>query len=451
MTRGLIGAIFALLVATPGTPLWAGTVLTFDVVSHTEAAKGAKQVKGQSLPADATYPLTVTLSGDTMQTDEPDERSIYDFKKARILRLDKHKNTYADVSLYTIVGFNVEEFLNRMMIGNALAAGEVKDNPMAPALTENLLALAYPDPAHATVIDHVTKDDETVYSWSGHRLMSVSEKTRELPPAVLSQYLRFLRYSTGGHPQILAAIEQGKGIPERLTVVRSNMAVETRTLTLRNIDERPDRPLSLDGYTRETPDGEPYTTLRRLSASPAVDLEAHAAVLRQARDAAITDGRVFDALLASLAAVLATGDQNESTAWAAAHRDQISVNTDAARLGRSLNPTDAASAKAGAEALAKMRQSAGPHGYVLSIFEANDRLALHQDDRAAGSFLATLAADPMITGAWIDLGSLYYRSYRTDAAWACWDAARALRPTHYMLQVVDDTERKLRTDHPEFF
>src|ERR1700747_1754178 len=110
--RSRTGAAFVLIAATISMPLWGGTVLTFDVVSHTEAAKGAKQVKGQALPADATYPLTVTLSGDTMQTDEPDGRSIYEFRKARILRLDKHKNAYEDVSLYTIVVFNGAGFGN---------------------------------------------------------------------------------------------------------------------------------------------------------------------------------------------------------------------------------------------------------------------------------------------------------------------------------------------------
>lgn len=66
-------------------------------------------------------------------------------------------------------------------------------------------------------------------------------------------------------------------------------------------------------------------------------------------------------------------------------------------------------------------------------------------------FLAALSADPTLTGAWVDLGGMYYSGLRADAAWACWDAARALRPTHYMLKVVDDRERKLRADHPEFF
>ena len=66
-------------------------------------------------------------------------------------------------------------------------------------------------------------------------------------------------------------------------------------------------------------------------------------------------------------------------------------------------------------------------------------------------FLAALAADPRITGAWVDLGNIYYNGFRADAAWACWDAARSLRPQHYLVKQVDDLERKLRADHSEFF
>jgi len=441
--------ILTVIVAALATPLWAGTVLTFDVVSHTEPAKGATQVKGLPMPADANYALTVALSGDSLQIDEPDKQTRYDFKKGRIDSLNKRKKSYDEVSLYIVVGFDVAEFANRMMLGRALAAGMIKDNPMAPALTENLMSMS--DPANATVIDHSTKGADTIYSWNGQPLMSVSQQTRELPAAVFTQYLRFLRYSTGGHPQILAAIERGHGIPERLTVVRTNMGIETRTLTLRSIDERPDSRFSLEGYTRETPDGEPFTTLKRLSASSAADLEAHAGVLRQERDAAVTGGRIFDAMLANFAAMLSTGDDSEATAWVAAHHDQINANADAQSLMRGLNPNDAASAKVAADTLEKMARSAGPHSYVLNIFEANTRLALHEGHKAIDLFLTALAADPTITGAWIDLGTVYYSNFRADAAWACWDAARALRPTHSMLKQVDDRERKLRTDHPEFF
>jgi hypothetical protein len=439
----------ALLIAALSAPLSASPLLTFDVVSHSMAAPGAQPAKGQALPQDASYPMTVALGGSTLQIDERDTRTRYDFGKSRIYWLNKPKRTYQEVSLYTVIGFDVEEFANRMMLGRSLAAAKIQGNLMAPALTEHLMSLG--DKASATVIDRANKDSDTIYSWSGQTLMIVSHKTREVSAAVLQQYLRFLRYSTGGHPQILAAIEKGGAVPERLTVVRSNMNIETRTLVLRSIDDdRPDA-FTLEGYTRESPQGEPYVTLKRLPASAAVDLEAHARALRQERDAAAAAGHLLDAMLANFAASLSDGDMGGAGGWIAAHRDELNANTEVQTLTRSLAPRDAASAAAAADALEQLRESAGPHGYVLNIFEANTRLGLRQGDRAISLFLSALAGDPTITGAWIDLGTAYYRGFRADAAWACWDAARSIRPSHPMLKAVDDRERELRTDHPEFF
>jgi hypothetical protein len=445
----VVQIILTLLLATAAAPLWASTALTFDVVSHTEPAKGATETKGPSLPSDSHYALTVTLAGDTLQIDKSDMLTRYDFKKARIQTLDKSRKAYEEVSLYTVIGFDVVEFANRMMLAKVLAAAKMKDNPMAPALTEHLMSLS--DPANATVIDRNAKGDEIAYSWNGQPLMTVSQRTREVSPAILNQYTRFLRYSTGGHPQILAAIGRGNGVPERLTVVRSNMGVETRTLTLQTIEERPDAPFSLEGYTRQMPDGEPYTILKRLSASPGADLEARVGVLRHEREAEAADGRLFDAMLANFAAMLSTGDQSEAATWVMAHHDQIDGNAEIQSLTRSLEPNDEASARTAVDTLEKLRQSAGSHAYVLNIFEGNIRFGLHESAKAVDLFVAALAADPTITSAWVDLGGFYYGEFRADAAWACWDAARSLRPTHFLLRQVDDREHKLRADHPEFF
>src|SRR5262249_40988196 len=126
----IVAACVAALVAAP---VWGATVLTFDVVSHTEPAKGAKEVKGPSLPADTHYTMSVTLAGDTLQLDQPDAQLRYDFKNFRIEALDKARKTYRENSLYTVVGFAVMEFANRMMLAKVLAAGKIKNNPMAPA------------------------------------------------------------------------------------------------------------------------------------------------------------------------------------------------------------------------------------------------------------------------------------------------------------------------------
>ena len=437
-----------LLLAFVATPLWASKVLTFDVTSHTEAAKGAKQTVGTS-PAEEHYTMTVTLAADTLQVDRPDQLTVYDFARRRMLRVDKPKHSYVEGSLYSRIGFDVAEFGNRMMLAKVLATLKQANNPMAPALTEHLMALS--DPVNATVIDTRTVGTDTVYSWAKQPLMTVSQKTRDVPAATLGQYLRFLRYEVGGHPKILSAIERGGGVPERLTIVRSNMSVETRTLTLQGIDERADAPFSPEGYTRAMPEREPFTTLKLLSSTPAADLNTRTTALRGERDAALAAGHVFDATLANFIIGLSTGEQDEGAAWLRSHIDQINAEQNMGRLMQSLEPHDEASARQAAETLAALKQVDNPHGYVLNIFEANVRASLKDEAQAEKLYFSALSVNPTITGAWIDLGNQYYRRFDAEAAWACWDAARALNPAHPFLKSIDTMEQKLRVDHPEFF
>ena len=441
------GTLLALL-AFSAMPLWASTVLTFDVTAHTEDSKGVKRPAGGK-PADEHYAMTVTLAPDALQIDRQDHQLIYDFVARQALQLDVSTHSYVEGSLYSRIGFLDAEFANRMMLGRVLAAGEVKDNPMAPALTEHLMSLS--DPANVTVIDSRTVGTDTVYSWAKQPLMTVSQEVRDVSAATMSQYLRFLRYEVGGHPTILASIAKGKGIPERLTIVRSNMGIETRTLTLQNLAEQSDVAFSLEGFTRTTPPGEPYATLKQLSSTPAADLQARVSALRAERDAAFAAGQVFDGVLANSAVGLSTGQQDEVIAWIKSHVDQINAEGNTGRLMASLEPRDEASAKQAAEWLARIAKSDNPHSYVLSIFEANVRTNLKDGDSPDKLFLRALAVNPTITGAWIDLAKYYYGSFDAEAAWACWDAARALNPTHPFLQDIDRLEKKLRTDHPEFF
>jgi hypothetical protein len=428
-------------------PLRAGTVLTFDVATHSTPPPGAKA--GQPTPKDRNFTQIVALSGDVLQIEEPDSITRYDFKRARIIRLDSEKKEYEERSLYVVLGFNVLEFDNRMKLGRILAAGKPKTNPMLPALTENLMSLQ--DPANATVIETSAKGGDTAFSADKQLLMKTSLKVQALPPDEVRQYLRFLRYAVGGHPKILEALGHGAGVPERLGIVRTNIDTETRTLTLRRVDERADaEEPSLEGYTRSAPPREPFTTLA-LSSMSAADVESHARTLRQERDAALSAGQLLDALLANMAAMLSSGDYAEATAWTAAHHEALNTSEEVKRLFASLQPTNEASAKQALQTLQELRASQVPHAYVLSIFEANTRLGFHQNAEAEQLFLSALRADASITGAWIDLGTVYLNTFEADAAWACWDAARALRPGHPMLKVVNERELKLRSEHPEFF
>jgi cytochrome c-type biogenesis protein CcmH/NrfG len=67
------------------------------------------------------------------------------------------------------------------------------------------------------------------------------------------------------------------------------------------------------------------------------------------------------------------------------------------------------------------------------------------------TFWLRLQKNPYLTGTWFDLGNVYYATFRTGEAWACWDTARALNPKHPLRQRVDALEQRLLTEWPQLF
>jgi hypothetical protein len=191
-TRWLVSlALYSL----SASPLVASPVLRFTVTSHKEPAAGA-QASGQPvLPSDKTFPLLVTLGHQYLIVEAEGTRTIYDFERLRVLRIDLASAKYTDDSLYSDIGFRALEFQNRIMLGSALQAGKLVVNPIEPALVEQLFSLS--NPKGQTQIDRRDAAGDVEFFWGKQKLMSVSDKTQALPPGYQSEYWRFLRYYAG--------------------------------------------------------------------------------------------------------------------------------------------------------------------------------------------------------------------------------------------------------------
>jgi tetratricopeptide (TPR) repeat protein len=120
-------------------------------------------------------------------------------------------------------------------------------------------------------------------------------------------------------------------------------------------------------------------------------------------------------------------------------------------LFASMNPKDEESAKQALpdfEVLGK-KVDAGRH--VFWIFQANLLTSFDRAEEAKELFLKALEENPMIVGAWKDLGQIYHRQFDCGAAWLCWDTGRSVHSGHGLFDQIDDLEDKLRNDFPEFF
>jgi hypothetical protein len=442
------------LVAFVACALFSGSlaahpVLTFTVTSHKDPAKDMKSSGKAVQPSTETYPLVVTLGHQYLTVEDQGTRTIYDFARLRILRVNLASATFTDDSLYMDIGFRVMEFQNRIMLGSALQAGKVATNPMEPVLMEQLFSLS--NPKGQTSIDQRHIDGVTEFFWGQQKLVVVSNKTQELPPGYQSEYFRFLRYYAGGHPKVYAALESVKGVPDKVTFVLTNMGTETREITLNGIRGGADAPYSLDGFALRQPQQEPYITLNLLGSDAAAKLAERMDATVKERDAAISQDHVLEAVLSNMGLLIMSGDGASLSPWLSEHRETIQTNESAKSLSASIAPNYPGGPQKALQTLAELQSQSGSAGYMLDIFEGNILLSSREGPTGADHLLAAVKVNPYLLGAWKDLGGYYYRSYETDKAWACWDAARRINPRHSMLLPITELENRLRTTFPEFF
>ncbi len=402
-------------------------------------------------PETETTPLHLTLGEGYFSFQDDQRQQICDFSKRVIYDIHLKAGTYTERSLYSDVGFRVYELKNRMMIGEVLDIAEAAKSQKISygrVLVEHLFSLpAEGDPVALTPDQN---DTQTVYAWQGKPLAQISRDVVEVDPTHRDAFIRFLRYFSQGHPQILEHLNALTGIPSQLTVTQHNMGrIQSKSLTYRSHKVTPSQPYNLEGLEETQPKGD-LTQLLAQAPPAGPDAINHAAqqVLADA-DAAFTNGQHLDAMLAYLEYTLMTGQDMHD--WLEPKRDQLVADPHVVTLMSALKAKSKNGAKQTIQALSQLKETAQSHEHVLLIFEANTHTSLGHPGKSIPLFHQALLANPLIVGAWKDLGDLYRITYQMPDAWRCWDHARTILPTHRMLTDLNHFEDWLVANHPGFF
>ena len=418
-------------------------VLTLTEQTATQPPKGSKD-KASS----AEFPVRVTLGGKYIAVDSQGTRRIYDFEHRRLYDLNLQDKTWQDASLYSDFAAKALELQNRLRLNDILGAASVRSASLAPTFLEHLFSMSIDD--QETPIDVSRAKGATVFSWQGRALLSITDKTQPLPAEFQREYWQWLRYTVGGHPKIYVDLQKRSGVPDLVRIVRTDVGQQLITFLLKSVTSEPDAAYSLDGFTRADPARAPYPTLKKIASDARAGLTASVDAARKDRDSATGQGKMLDAALAHFAYALSSGDS--STEWLVQVRDRMATDADARAFAGALsakNPDQAAKAvKALTDLRAKITSS---YAYLFDVFTANHEGTLKHGTAAEKLFLSALSANPYLTGAWFDLGKLYYGTSRTREAWACWDAARAINPNHPFGKDIDTLELRMVADNPEFF
>ena len=419
--------------------------VTLQVTSsvHTESAKGVTNP-----PADTRQVMEVTLSDDYTAVKMPRVELIYDFKSRRYYVLDTASKAYVDYSLYSIAGFRTMELKNRENINAMLTKAKI-DTPLSRQVDrEQELSVTE---GEAVKIDESAGDGTLEFSSEGRKLASWSKAGAKVGAADAARFAQFLRYTQTGHPQLLARLASDGVIPAQLTFT-VNTGVGVRTVSISVAEVKTARPPAYDlkGYApRAAQTGELDIMLDRMASLTPERLAALRAAHPCDTAADYRDDQPLDTMLGRTECVLATGEP--MLPFTPAQLEKMREDPAVALMLASVSPKNKEEYEGAVKTLEQLRKQAPRKAYVLKLLEANNRLRLGQRKESLQLFGEVLEANPVLGGAYKDLGDLLVLTGDSARAWRSWDIGRAIAPKVPNFTAVNDFEAQLLKRHPEFF
>ena len=402
-----------------------------------------------NIPKDTAYDADVVLSKRYMTVSDTDHVTILDFEKRRRIFVEKKTGTYVDYSLYDSIGFRVLELNNRTAMNQMLINAKIDKQIAEREDNEHILSVQTHPPL-AISVDH--DGDETVFSIAGKSLFRQSLKGMPVTVEDSTAFAQFLRYNFGGHPFILDNVAKGKLIPSKVTFTFRGLVVNTVIITVMHAQTMDAAPYTLQPSVprmlTQSQDGLDEI-LDRAWNMPALRMDEEKQRLRKEIAAAFQEARSFDAFLGAIELSLTTGEQLPE--YSPNEKSQIQSDAAVQKLLLALKPGAKEQLQEAVKTLQELQHHTLSKQHILKIFEANDRKALGETLTAQRLFTEVLQNHPLLTGAYKDLGDALLMGYDTPRAWRCWDIGRRIVPQFGTLSSVDQFEKKLAADHPEYF
>jgi hypothetical protein len=386
----------------------------------------------------------------------------YDFDAKRVLGREKADLPWTGSSLFSVIGFQVAEYQNRVMLGGLLSSVGLKDQEMLRGMgdtfeLETLFGLRMPDERSKQVegltrMEGKGKRKSWMYTHGGAEVVFFEPSTHMVPAELRDVYTRWFVYCMHLHPEIRRQIVEVGMVPARLRTNWCNTGMKGRTeVVLKSAEVRKgnsEAPASVlavaDGAS-----GMLHEVLAASRDPKRWEQRATKESVAKAADEAIADGRALDGVLTLMEFYLQSGVN--VTTELARHRQAIGADARCKQFFAAMQQGDKAACERSVEALRVMDRQGLTKAHVLDIHLANALTSLGKTDDAEKLFFSVLQANPLIAGVWHDLGQLYHGGYEMPMAWLCWDNARRLYPEHPMLAGITNLERRLEQDFPEFF
>jgi hypothetical protein len=412
--------------------------------------RNTPNISASNTPGNSQKLVELTLAPQYIAMKSATEQTIFDFKTRKRIVMDLATKQYVNYSLYDAVGFRAYELKNRQMLGGALAAAQITATPMAGVDSEHILSVASPTP---TKFEESVDGGALVFSHTQRTLARWSKSGTAVSDSELERFTKFVRYTQGGHPQLLARLASGTVIPDQLVLTFTEVwGTRTHLISVKDVRRKEDDVYDLRGYTLRkngVSGGDVDAVLDRAANLSPQAIQAALVDHRAGMASALQNGQYLDALLGSLEWSLMTGQPLPP--FTTEQLAQIRTDASAQLLMRALGAKTRDEFVQAVPILVELRSKSLLKPHVLKIFEANNRLQLQQPAAARVLFVEALQANLLVAGAYKDLGDLLLMGYDMPRAWRCWDMGRQLAPDFVNFGPVNQYEKSLATQYPEYF
>jgi hypothetical protein len=374
---------------------------------------------------------------------------VYDFTTRRIRSYRLPDSSLSnDRSMFGDLSFRAFEIRNRSMLGGILEGAGLrgKDVPIRLIDAETELGVELPEKRRR--VTSKPDGDGFVYEADGTRLARCTFESGSLPASLTKRLSSFLAYRCRLHPAVRRAIVQQNRLPRRIEASVVEPVTNVAKTVIVDFKQhakavRPEVPRRRPGPAT---DAELLDLMGRILGTRPTGKRVAPSELIAFSDKAMKEKKYLDAFLA----IVEIGWIDDTKVPADRVKTIMTAGTDDSRLKTYL---EAMRAKDPAETRRLVRsipREGLAHGYALDVNEAATHHSQRQAREGIEIFKRALRSQPWTTGPWKDLGDLLEQTYDVQA-WDCYEIARAVCATHVMLQGLNQRERQLAADFPDFF
>jgi tetratricopeptide (TPR) repeat protein len=325
-----------------------------------------------------------------------------------------------------------------------------KDYLLEPVILEHNFSLD--SKRNSSKINKKQNGKYTNYSFEKTPLAQITASGQNLSSEELTSFIRFIRYTIGGHSEILDGIKKSGKIPEELVIYKFDKKNNRLDYKLKNYKTEIETPLSLVSYRPleySTETGSYYSLISKIQTFDSEKIKQQMGSIEIDIQSSLDNKNYLEALLGCLESGLYNSVFNIEICQT--NINIIQADSHAKTLFTYLNPGDQISPEDAYKEFEALEKFAGEKAYILWIFEADMLSRINKKKESLEKFYKALKVNPYIAGIYKDIGEIFYSNYNTDLAWLCWDIARRIYPEHSMLKPITELEENLQKKYPEYF